>query len=361
MIRKVQRRGKRVLLIDFWYTNKDGSDERFRHDAQVQTMLAATAEERRYLANVAQYGSPYEPKPEVEESEPIRTFGEVVKEYRASYMLTDLKCTTRRGYDQVLDCRLLPRFRDLPITGVAGQLSQLDLELAKADFAQWTRNHAQTVARSVITFAVSKGYLTEPPRLPKLRHIGASILEIPSDGQAEKIVQLACPAQRVPFALMAYAGLRPNEVRALRWRNVLLRHEGDEPMGGFVTVKEGLSYGETHTPKTGERIIPIARALAKVLGALGTHGKDEHVAVTTKDRPWGQHGLAQAFDRVRDRAGLSGWSIYSLRHYAITSWLRKGVPVHVVQRMAGHTNLATTQRYTHLLKDDLEEAARRLG
>jgi hypothetical protein len=66
-------------------------------------------------------------------------------------------------------------------------------------------------------------------------------------------------------------------------------------------------------------------------------------------------------DRVRNRAGFSGWSVYSLRHYAITSWLRRGIPVHVVQKMAGHKHLSTTQRYVHHLKDDLEDVARRLG
>ncbi|MDC3987570.1 tyrosine-type recombinase/integrase [Polyangium jinanense] len=52
---------------------------------------------------------------------------------------------------------------------------------------------------------------------------------------------------------------------------------------------------------------------------------------------------------------------YPLRHYAITSWLRAGIPVHVVQRMAGHKHLATTQRYVHFMKQDLEEAARRMA
>jgi site-specific recombinase XerD len=37
-----------------------------------------------------------------------------------------------------------------------------------------------------------------------------------------------------------------------------------------------------------------------------------------------------------------------------------GIPVHVVQKMAGHRNLSTTQHYVHFLKADLEDAARRL-
>jgi site-specific recombinase XerD len=49
--------------------------------------------------------------------------------------------------------------------------------------------------------------------------------------------------------------------------------------------------------------------------------------------------------------------LYSLWHYAITSWLRRGIPIHVVQKMAGHKHMSTTQRYVHHLKD----AARRLS
>lgn len=84
------------------------------------------------------------------------------------------------------------------------------------------------------------------------------------------------------------------------------------------------------------------------------------MAVTQAGETWGQYGLDQAFERVRDRAGLAGWSVYALRHYAIIMWLRRGIPVHVVQKMAGHRNLATTQHYVHFLKADLEDAARRL-
>ncbi|MDI1431653.1 tyrosine-type recombinase/integrase [Polyangium sorediatum] len=160
------------------------------------------------------------------------------------------------------------------------------------------------------------------------------------------------------FALMAYAGLRPNEIRALRRRDMLLRWDDDRPAGGFPSIREGRSHGELHTPKTGQREIPIAPELARLLAPIERGSRDGHLALNEQSRPWGQYGLTQAFERVRDRAGLASWSIYALRHYGITSWLRARVPVHVVQRMAGHKHLATTQRYVHHLKEDLEEAAR---
>ncbi|HEY4120773.1 MAG TPA: tyrosine-type recombinase/integrase, partial [Byssovorax sp.] len=49
---------------------------------------------------------------------------------------------------------------------------------------------------------------------------------------------------------------------------------------------------------------------------------------------------------------------YSLRHFAITSWLRRGIPATTVMIIAGHSNLSTTQRYAHVLGLDIAEAAR---
>src|SRR5271168_5056194 len=137
MIRKVERRGERVLVVDIHYRKKDGSQGRYRHDAQVQTMPAATAEERRLLTNIAQYGDVYEPKPEAQEealeAAPTSiTFGEVVERYRATFMVTDLKVTTRRGYSLILDRELLPRFGNMPIVEVDSEAaSEMDLELTK--------------------------------------------------------------------------------------------------------------------------------------------------------------------------------------------------------------------------------------
>jgi hypothetical protein len=95
-------------------------------------------------------------------------------------------------------------------------------------------------------------------------------------------------------------------------------------VGGFVSVREGQSYGEFHTPKTGQREIPITPPLARLLAPVEQGPKGDLVALNQEGKPWGQYGLARAFQRVRNRVGLDGWSVYSLRHYAITSWLRAG-------------------------------------
>ncbi len=332
-------------------------------------MAAAKAEEMRYQMNIARYGSPYEPGSEEAASEPpppaetVKSFAEVVEEYRQTFMITDLKVTSRKGYESVLASTLLPKLGELPITKVDGKAAaDLDLELSKRKLKEGTRNNVQIVLRSVMRFAKAQKYVDAvPENLPKLKPIGQSILEIPSDEQVETLLASARDSHRRTFLLMSDAGLRPNEVRALLGKDVLLRWDKGEPVGGFLSVRKGRSHGELHTPKTGQREIPVSPDLAKLLGPVARGERDGHVALNARNKPWSQYGLDQAFGRVAKRAGLTGWSVYCLRHYAITSWLRAGIPVHVVQRMAGHKHLSTTQRYVHFLKADLEEAARRIA
>ncbi|MDC0740976.1 tyrosine-type recombinase/integrase [Polyangium mundeleinium] len=387
-VRKATRRGQPRLVIDIVFTKPDGTPGRYRKDAQVQTMAAARAEERRLLSLIAQYGEPFEPaetlavvvapkagakpangpKPPmagvVEQSSPSeKTFADVVAEYKASFMITDLKPTSRRGYASVLESTLLPRFGEDPISKVEGAAaSALDVDLSKRQRARATRNNIQIVLRSVLQFAVKRKYLADlPANLPRLKPVEQTLLEIPSDEQVKKLLDTANELHRRAFALMVFAGLRPNELRALRRKDVKLRREEGATVGGFLSIREGRSYGEVHTPKTGQREIPIAPQLAPLLAPVEEGPRDGHVAVNKRGTPWGQFGVDRAFKRVGKRIGLEEWSVYCLRHYAITLWLRAGIPVHVVQRMAGHKHLSTTQRYVHHLKEDLDDAARRMA
>ena len=368
-VRAEKRRGRRALVIDIPYRTPDGRWTRYRRDAVAATMASAREEERRIRERIGRTGSPFEPSARAESHRNEATFAQVVANYRRSFMQAKLKPTTRRGYEAVLEVHLLPRFGAQPISEIDGKAAtELDLELASRKhrrgrgMKQSTRNNVQTILRSVLAFAVREGLIAGyPTGLPKLRRVRESVLEIPTDGDVRAILEAARAAPRRSLALMAYAGLRPNEVRGLRRREIKLEREEREVAGGFLTVRTGVSFGESHSPKTGERVVPIIRPLAELLAPLEGQKPDTLAALTSRGRPWGQYGLDQAFKRMASRLGYEGWSVYCLRHYAITSWLRAGVPVHVVQRMAGHKNLSTTQRYAHYVRADLREAAARIG
>src|SRR5690349_13798131 len=132
-VRKVDRNGETRLLIDIQYKTREGRRARFRKDAEIQTMTAAKAEEKRYLVNIAQFGTPYEPSAtpnnaektaasnDASEAAPTKTFAEVVDEFRQTFMVTELKVTSRRGYESVLRSTLVPRFGEMAVSKIDGK------------------------------------------------------------------------------------------------------------------------------------------------------------------------------------------------------------------------------------------------
>ncbi|GHH83280.1 hypothetical protein GCM10018781_69960 [Kitasatospora indigofera] len=52
---------------------------------------------------------------------------------------------------------------------------------------------------------------------------------------------------------------------------------------------------------------------------------------------------------------------HDLRHTGLTWFADAGVPIHVLQKIAGHGHITTTQRYLHPDKSSIEKAGRTLS
>lgn len=366
MIRKVNRRGKRILVVDIVWRKEDGSQGRYRKDAQVQTMAAATAEERRLLANLATHGDVQAPgvtKDEIKKSEPTTpkktsetktesfTFDDAVKFFREGKAKTKLKPSTRKTYEEILSTQFLPVLKDRPIGAIGfADASSIDASMVELEASPSRRRNVQIVLRSVLSAAHEAGKLGEMPKLPALPKVGKKVLTVIKPHQLKAILDASPPAWRLAFCLAAYAGLRAGEVRALRWKDVDL-------VARVLVVRLSTSKGETATPKSGhEREIPLAGPLFQLL----KEGGKGLVALTGEGEQWGEWGLLQAFRRAQKKVGLEGWRFHDLRHYFVTQLFKRGTPAPAVQALAGHADLSVTQRYAHVERDDLQAAVSRL-
>jgi site-specific recombinase XerD len=305
-VRIVKRRGERRLVIDIVYRNSDGTQGRFRRDAEVQTLPAARAEDRRRLTELAATGS-LTPAMKVETasnaSKQALSFSAVAKEYLATYAMSQLKPSTRRGYASVIERFLKPRLGELPIDAIdANRMRELDAELVRRGVEPATRRQMQAVLRSILCrFAVESGRLTEAPRFPRLPKAG-------------------------------------------------------------LKVRESICHGEVAAPKSGhERVVPLVPELRTALQKVRPRERDKFVALNAHGRAWTDGGLLQAFQRAYQRAGLKGWRFHDLRHFFVTALFRKGVAAPTVQALAGHAHLTTTERYAHVARTDLKAAIARLA
>ena len=94
---------------------------------------------------------------------------------------------------------------------------------------------------------------------------------------------------------------------------------------------------------------------------LDLRGKDGDAALflSQKGGRLTVRGVQQMVDKHIELAGLDPerFSTHKLRHTAATLMLRNGVDTRALQEVLGHSNLHTTQIYTHLDNASLRSAA----
>jgi integrase len=148
----------------------------------------------------------------------------------------------------------------------------------------------------------------------------------------------------VVFAV--HTALRRGEIVSLRWRAVDLDAR-------VLTV----ACTEDFQTKSGaERKVPLAAPALDVLRAIRQRRGDspglacEQVFQHLRG-PINPDYLSQRFAIYARKAGLGGVGVHGLRHTAITRLIERGVPVPIVQRFAGHADIATTMRYCSIADD----------
>jgi site-specific recombinase XerD len=68
-----------------------------------------------------------------------------------------------------------------------------------------------------------------------------------------------------------------------------------------------------------------------------------------------------SWDTARKRAGLADVRIHDLRHSFASFLVNGGRSLYEVQKILGHTQIKTTQRYAHLANDTLLDAANQVS
>lgn len=165
----------------------------------------------------------------------------------------------------------------------------------------------------------------------ELRRLGETLSQTENDERESVFVVAA-------FRLLILTGCRLGEIQHLKW--------------SYVTPR----YLELPDSKTGARRIPLPPAARDILESLPRDGDSPFViaghipgqAITDLQRPW---------RRIRERAGLNDVRIHDLRHTYASNAVANGMPIQMVGKLLGHTQIQTTMRYAHLADDPVMKAA----
>jgi len=147
---------------------------------------------------------------------------------------------------------------------------------------------------------------------------------------------------RAVLEVLYSTGLRRMEVRNLTLYDI-------DGQRGTVFVRQGKGRKDRVVP-IGERALAWVKKYAdEVRPHLSIDPKQVHLFLNKVGGPLSLTVLSQHVRGYFKRAGITkAGSCHLLRHTMATLLLEHGADIRYIQEMLGHSNLATTERYTHV-------------
>jgi integrase len=159
-----------------------------------------------------------------------------------------------------------------------------------------------------------------------------------------RIFQTLPPPVNIAYALSALAGLRPGEVRALKWPNVDLDARK-------IYVRESV---DGPTKDKDARVVPIVNGLAQVLTGWREERAGEVVVTPLKKhgRYLNNHTIDKELEHALTLLKLPPLTFYEAgRHTFASHWVLAGGSIEMLREILGHSTVKVTERYAHLRPD----------
>ena len=261
------------------------------------------------------------------------------------------KPSTQRDFDGMLRRELLPAFGTRRLDRITRRTVIRWFE-ARSQTAPAYANKTLNLLGQILNHAVACGYAEANPVRGIKRNPGGKLTRFLS---REEIVRLhrvldryaegsASEAQQAAIVrLLLLTGCRKSEIVRLR---------RDEVRDDRLELADG---------KTGPRTVLLngpAREIVKRRVAEET-GPWLFPSVRDPSRPRCRE--VSLWYRMRSEAGIEDVRLHDLRHTVASQAAINGVPLPVVARLLGHSNVRMTMRYAHVGDREVEAAAERVG
>lgn len=289
------------------------------------------------------------------------TLAEFVGVFWRRYAMTALSEKTRSDYRGVWERHIRSplggyRLRDVTPAVVDGFRSELRL----AGTGEATVAKALTLLSSMFRCAVTWDRVDVNPlreiRIPQAKRKRLVRPVAPARVEAMRVVLLAGGrrADAVLITTLAYAGLRPQEARALRWGDVAERTIRVERAAAGTTIKAT----KTEELRTVRLLSPLSEDLASLRGQScaddlvfpARHGS------LMSDGDW-HNWRKRVFGPVAREVGIRGSRPYDLRHSFASLLIDQGASVVEVARQMGNASSVTLDTYAHLF-DEVDTSGR---
>ena len=242
--------------------------------------------------------------------------------------------------------------KKLEITACKSQDIIAFLNALQADYAPASIRQVAVTIRQFYQFLYRFNYMTyDPSENLSFNRQALTLPKVPMQVSIEKL--LAYPLEtgtdymdQALLLLMAQSGLRVSEAISLKFNNVY------EKERWLRIIGKGNK----------ERMIPISvdalqnmQEYVRIERPLRLKNKQDIIFLNTQGNQLSRQYVHTMIQKRSQALGIKeSLSPHMLRHYFATRFLEEGVDLKVIQDLLGHSDIATTQIYTHLDKKVLK-------
>ena len=335
-VEKVERKGGSVWRVRW---RDEGGNERSRVIGNKRDAVAFDGEvkRRKRLGDLADADAGTE------------SLDEYVTEVWAKAHTAHLKPETRRKYACVYDKHVSPRLGGMQLRNIDPEkVATFQADMVRDGVKPHAVNKAVILLGAILQRAAeSKRIATNPQRLIRKVALPQTEEVHPLAPVTVESLRAVLPLREATIiAVLAYTGVRPGELRGLRWR-----HIKDQTI--IVNAEK------TRTRRTVRILLPVAEDLKAWKAASGDPGADDFVFPSSDGGEWSEN----AFEKWRRRvfvpacesAAIGKPRPYDLRHSFASLLLHEGRSVIYVARQLGHSAEMTLRTYGHVI-DELDDA-----
>lgn len=262
-------------------------------------------------------------------------------------------------------------FRDLPLAKIAPEhveewVKEMTLPAAtrKEGLAVSTQKMRLAYVKMTFTAAVKGRRIALDPstdvKIKTKKKRADDELEIPTPEQVAAVLEAADTMFQPFIAVCAFAGLRLGEAAGLQVgdvdflrRTVKLRRQVQGSTNAAATLVPPKA-GSSRTIYVPEGLTTM---LAKHVEDVGTRG-EERFLFSNGGYLFHRNSAGHYWREAAKGAGLTGFTLHSLRHYYASGLIRAGCDVVTVQRALGHSQPSITLNVYSSLWPDAEDRTR---
>ncbi|MER3632655.1 MAG: site-specific tyrosine recombinase XerD [Blastocatellia bacterium] len=255
--------------------------------------------------------------------------------------------------------------REMAEWAVRNRMSVLDLrpqdirewliDLSKKGICARTQRRKISSVRGFFRFAASEGHITANPsenlESPRIVSHLPNFLTIPEIERLFSVPDVETDRgirDRALLELMYSSGLRVSEAVNLR--------TADLNLDALILTCTGKGSKTRKVPIGSDAVfwlkhyLPIRQKIETLV---------ENLFISPRGRPLTRQFVHSMITKYAAKCGLEGVSPHSLRHSFATHLIQNSADIRSVQQMLGHSDISTTQIYTHITSDHLKRAYER--